>query len=254
MAIASEGKFVWFDYVSADVQKAAGFYGELFNWKTQEIPGPNGAYTMLMADGQGIGGMWKAPPEAPQQGHWLSLLSTSDINASADKLKSLGGKVLKAPTKFGEFGTMAIVSDSLGGAFGLWQDAKPQNTGDYKGQPGFPVWNELLTQDVAKSVEFYTKLAGFTEEKMDMGKMGSYHILNRDGKGRAGVMKPPMDMPQAWMPYIQVANTDQTIEKAKKLGATIILAGEDIPGVGRLGVFADPLGGSTGVLQPAPGM
>lgn len=253
MAIASEGKFVWFDYVTPDVAKAVAFYGELFNWKTQEIPGPQGTYTMLLVGDQGLGGVWKAPPEAPQQGHWLGMLSTENAQGASDKVTSLGGKVLKAPTKFGDFGTLAIVADSLGGVFGLWQDAKPSSSGDYKGQVGFPVWHELYTDNVEKSVEFYTKLAGFTEEKMPM-KDGTYHILNRDGKGRAGVMKSPMPMPQAWMPYIQVANTDQTVEKAKKLGANIFLAGEDVPGVGRLAVFGDPLGGMIGILQPAPGM
>ena len=50
--------------------------------------------------------------------------------------------------------------------------------------------------------------------------MGTYHVLKSDGKAARGVMKPMMpDAPHAWMPYVQVANADQTVEKAKKLGA-----------------------------------
>jgi predicted enzyme related to lactoylglutathione lyase len=53
---------------------------------------------------------------------------------------------------------------------------------------------------------------------------------------------------------VQVASVDDTIAKAKKLGANVHLAGEDVPGVGRIAVFSDPQGGMLGLLQPAPGM
>ena len=51
MAIPT-GRFVWFDYVAPDVKKAQGFYGELFNWSTQDVPMPDGAYTMIARERQ----------------------------------------------------------------------------------------------------------------------------------------------------------------------------------------------------------
>jgi predicted enzyme related to lactoylglutathione lyase len=119
------------------------------------------------------------------------------------------------------------------------------------------VWNELYTRDPAASIAFYAGLAGYSERSMQMADGGTYHVLERDGRGRAGVMKPPapdgaaLPMPQAWMPYVQVTSCDETIAKAKQLGANIHVAGEDVPGIGRLGIFTDPLGGMLGVLQPA---
>jgi predicted enzyme related to lactoylglutathione lyase len=82
-------------------------------------------------------------------------------------------------------------------------------------------------------------------------KDGEYHVLESDGAGRAGVMKSPMPMPQAWMPYVHVTSCDQTIARAKSLGANVHVAGEDVPNIGRIGVFSDPQGGMIGVLQPA---
>ena len=62
MTIASAGKFVWFDCVAPDTAKAAGFYGELFNWKTRDIPFGGGVtYTMLSVGEDGIGGILKTP-------------------------------------------------------------------------------------------------------------------------------------------------------------------------------------------------
>jgi hypothetical protein len=50
---------------------------------------------------------------------------------------------------------------------------------------------------------------------MDMGPMGTYHVLNSDGKGRAGEMKHPMpDAPQAWTPYCQLKACDATTAAA----------------------------------------
>jgi len=248
------GRFVWFDYVAKDIAKAQGFFGELFNWKTQEIPGPDGSsYTMITLGDQTIGGYMPTPKGAPEVGHWLSHLQTPDAKATAEKIKSLGGKVLKEPAKMGDYGTMAIVADNDGGVFALWQPAKAEGTGDYKDAPGAFCWNELAAKDPNRAVAFYSAL-GFTDEKMDMGNM-EYHVLNSDGKGRAGVLKSPMpEAPQAWMPYVQVKDCDATVAKATKLGSKVHVPPNDVPGVGRLAVFTDPQGGWIGLLQPSPDM
>jgi len=247
------GRFVWFDYVAKDIAKAQGYFGELFNWKTQEVPAPGGSYSMIAIGDQTIGGYTPTPKGAPETAHWLASLQVADANATAKQVKALGGKVLKDPDKMGDFGTFAIVADPLGGVFSLWQPVQAQGSGDFKELVGSFCWNELYTTDPEASIAFYSKLAGFTEEKMQMGD-STYHILNFDGKGRAGVTKPPAPMPQAWMPYVHVASTDQTIAKAKKLGSNVHVAGEDIPNVGRIGIFSDPQGGMLGVLQPSPTM
>ena len=132
-----------------------------------------------------------------------------------------------------------------------WQPGKPEGTGDYKGQTGTFCWNELVSSDPAKSAEFYTAIGGFDVKSMDMPGMGTYTTLESDGKPRAGVVKPPMDgVPQMWTPYVQVTNADQTAEKAKKLGATILVPPTSVPTVGRFAILSDPQGGVIGILQP----
>ncbi len=249
----STGRFVWFDYIAPDIKKAQGFFGEVFNWKPQAVPVTGmGDYTMIALGDQTIGGYMTTPPGAPTVGHWLSHLRVTDAARACDQIKSLGGKVHKEPMKMGEFGSMAIVADPQGGVFALWQPTKPEGSGDYKDLPGAFCWTELAAHDPVKAVAFYTQL-GFTEEKMDMGGHGTYHVLNADGKPRAGVMTTPMpEAPQAWMPYVQVKHVDETIAKVTKLGGQVHVQPNDVPGVGRLAVFTDPQGGWLGVLAPAP--
>lgn len=250
------GRFVWFEYVSRDAQRAQGFYGELFHWSTQRVPMPGGEYTMIaLAQGEHretIGGYLPTPPGAPDHGHWLAHLQVADAAASADAVVLHGGKIAKAPFKVGEMGTMAVVLDPLGGVFALWQPAQVMGTGDFRDVPGAWCWNELYTEDPARSVAFYAAIGGFTPSSMDMGPGGTYHLLEHEGKARAGVMKSPMPgIPQIWTPYIQVADTDATLARAKQLGADVKVPPNSAPGVGRFAIFVDPMGAAIGILQPA---
>ncbi|MBL0215711.1 MAG: VOC family protein [Myxococcales bacterium] len=247
------GRFVWFEYVSKDLPKAQGFFGELFNWKTQQKPAPGlpgGQYTMIAAGEHTIGGYVPTPEGAPAHANWLAHLQVESAATTIATIKVAGGKVLMDAMKMGDMGTYAVVADPLGGAFALWQPAKAE-AAEYRGVAGTFCWNELYTEDVARSVSFYETIGGFKDAPMEMGPMGTYHVLNSFEKGRAGIMKSPMPgIPQHWMPYVQVASADQTLEKAKRLGADIKVPANSVPGVGRLGVLLDPQGASIGILQP----
>jgi predicted enzyme related to lactoylglutathione lyase len=247
------GRFVWFEHVSKDQTKAQAFLGELFNWTTGAMPGPNGtSYTLIKTGETMVGGYPPAMPNMPDvPPHWISHLQTDNAAATASKIKSLGGKVLVEPTEMGGMGTYALVQDPLGGAFCLWQPKQAEG-GEWKGIDGSFCWNELYTNDVEKSVAFYAAVGGFEVERQDMGEMGVYTVLKSDGKPRAGIMKAPMpSIPQSWMPYVQVANADTTHDKAKRLGGTVIVPPKDIPTVGRFAILTDTLGAVIGILQPA---
>src|SRR5262249_639370 len=126
------GRFVWFEYVSTDATKAQGFFGEVFGWGTQNVPMPEGAYTMISVGKDTIGGYLPTPKGAPPNAHWISHLQVASAADTVAKVESLGGSTAAKPFKVGDFGTMAVVKDPLGGVFALWQPAKAEGTGDYK--------------------------------------------------------------------------------------------------------------------------
>ena len=133
----------------------------------------------------------------------------------------------------------------------LWQPAKPEAS-EFRGEPDSFCWNELVTEHVAESGALYEQVGGFTDAPMEMGPAGTYHVLEAGGKGRAGIMAAPMKgIPQLWTPYVQVANADDTVARARRLGADIKMGPDDVPGVGRVALFTDPLGCPLGILQPA---
>jgi predicted enzyme related to lactoylglutathione lyase len=108
-------------------------------------------------------------------------------------------------------------------------------------------WNELKTTDVDKAGVFYTKLFGYTADTQNMGGMDYTSLMNGD-RPAGGMMAitPEMSMgegiPSNWTLYLAVADCDATAAKAKSLGGKVYREPEDIPGVGRFAVIADPQG------------
>lgn len=249
MTAIPTGRFVWFEYLSGDLQKAQGFFGELFNWGTKDVPMPGGTYTMIAVGDRTIGGYVGKTDGTPAT--WMSHLQVASAKETAAKVASLGGKVAKDAFKVGDFGHMAVVTDPHGAVLALWQPAKAEEapaptTGSF-------CWNELFSVDADASVAFYRAIGGFGHDAMDMGPMGTYHLLTADGAPRAGIMKRQSpDQPHMWLPYVQVASADATAEKAKKLGGSLVVPPTDIPNVGRFSIFLDTQGAALGILQPAP--
>ena len=112
--------FVHVELNTTDVAKAKAFYGKLFDWKMEDVPMPEGTYTILkVGEGTG-GGLMKHPmPGAPST--WLAYVLVDDIAASTQKAKSLGATVIKDVTEVMGFGWLSIIMDPSGAALGLWK-------------------------------------------------------------------------------------------------------------------------------------
>jgi predicted enzyme related to lactoylglutathione lyase len=248
----SLGKFVWFDHVSTSPKQAQAFYGEVFGWRVQDVPMGPVPYQMIAVGDTTVGGYAPPPADARIPAHWIASLQVANADEAVGKVTRAGGAVHLPPTKMGEFGTMASVADPLGGALNLWQPAKADDAAEKKPADGHFVWNELWATDVDRSLAFYKAIGGYTVDAMDMGPMGTYHVLKNGDESRAGIMKSDVPgVPQMWLPYVQVAKADTTVERAKKAGAEIVVPPSDIPGIGRFAVFKDPTGAALGILQPA---
>jgi len=109
---------------------------------------------------------------------------------------------------------------------------------------------ELSTGDVATAKKFYKHL--FDWKLNELGpEMGNYTLIDTGSKtsggGLSGKMSP--EQPTAWLVYAEVASVKKTIEKAEKAGAKTMLAYQEIPDNGAIGVFIDPTGAAFGVWE-----
>jgi predicted enzyme related to lactoylglutathione lyase len=117
--------FVHVELNTTDVGKSKTFYGQLFDWKLQDVPLGDITYTTVDVGSGTAGGILKNPmPGAPSM--WLPYVLVDDIVASTAKAKSLGATVIRDVSEITDMGWLSIIMDPTGAGLGLWQ-AKPQS-------------------------------------------------------------------------------------------------------------------------------
>lgn len=114
--------FVHVELHTKDLPKARKFYSELFGWKLQDMPMPDGSGSYTMIDvGEGVGGGMTT--EGGGSPHWLAYVGVDDVRAKTAQAKSLGATVLQDVMQVGEYGTMSVIRDPSGATIALWQSA-----------------------------------------------------------------------------------------------------------------------------------
>lgn len=128
------------------------------------------------------------------------------------------------------------------------------------------VWYELMTSNPAAAEKFYEGAIGWNMKDAGIPDR-SYTVLSAGESMVGGLMAIPDDAKKmgaqsAWVGYIAVDNVDDYAKKVTAAGGKIMRAPDDIPGVGRFAVAADPAGavfllfrgaGEPSANPPAPG-
>jgi len=254
------GRFCWSELATSDTEAATKFYSDFFEWKTEahSMGGGHGVYTMLSLNGQDVGGLYELMPEQKSHGvppHWLSYVGVTDVDASTEKARALGGTCVLDPLDIMDKGRMSVIQDPTGSVFALWQAKSSKGCG-VTGEPGAVCWNELLTSDTKKAGDFYAQLFGWEKQSQDMGDV-HYTMFMQDGAPVGGMMTLPPEMgavPPHWMLYFAVGDCDENAERATKAGAQLCAPPMDIPTIGRMAVLTDPQGAAFSIIkldQPA---
>ena len=110
--------------ITKDPDVTARFYESLFGWRFSA----NNAmgYRMVSTNAhKGIdGGIWPAPPEAPETVQLY--VEVEDLDASLRRIEDLGGRILMQKQNLPDGDAMALAMDPLGRAFGL-MSARPSS-------------------------------------------------------------------------------------------------------------------------------
>jgi uncharacterized protein len=248
------GSFCWAELATTDGPAAKKFYGELFGWEADDIPvGPGMVYTMLKRDGKDTGALYeKGEMMKDVPTHWASYISVASADEIAAKAKALGATVMKEPFDVMDVGRMAVIIDPTGASFCIWQAGKRTGFG-VKGQTNTVCWNELLTTDSTRAIDFYTRLFGW-EANTHGGPMAYTEWMN--GAEHAGGMMqiaPHMGpVPPHWGIYFAVDDCDATFQKATSLGARAFVPPMDIENVGRFSTMSDPQGAVFSIIKLTP--
>ena len=115
--------FMHVELQTKDVDKAKKFYQGIFDWRFEDMPMGNGmSYTGIhVGEGTG-GGMWTNPAAPNGPSHWLAYVNVDSIDATVDKVRSLGGTVVQPKTEVPDMGWYSVITDPTGAMLGLWQN------------------------------------------------------------------------------------------------------------------------------------
>jgi uncharacterized protein len=242
------GRFCWVELGTTDQPAAKAFYGGLFGWEAHDQPiGPGEVYTMLKKAGRDAAAAYTLRPD--QKGvppHWQIYVAVETADKAAARAKELGATVLAPPFDVFDAGRMAVLQDPTGAVFAVWEARRHPGLGIVD-EPGAFCWAELLTRDKQKAAAFYTGLFGwdtkgdprYTEWTQGKESIG----------GMMEIQKEWGDTPPHWLAYFQVEDADRSAEKAKSLGATVMMGPQDIPEVGRFVLLRDPQGAAFYIIK-----
>lgn len=119
------------------------------------------------------------------------------------------------------------------------------------GSRGRFVWYDLMTTDTKGAEAFYTKVIGWGTQPME-GMPYTMWTANGTPIGGSGQLQGAPGTPPHWLAYVAVPDVDATMKQVESLGGKTIVKAQDIPTVGRFGVFADPDGAVIAVFTPLP--
>ena len=105
---------------------------------------------------------------------------------------------------------------------------------------------ELHTPDGPAAADVYASLCGWRPEAVPTGT-GAYLALELGRRLGGGIVECGAARP-LWLPYVQVADVDEVTDRARDLGATVLLEPRDGPAGGR-SVVRRPAGGDMAFWQ-----
>ena len=247
------GTFGWADVAVPDMNHGKAFYSGLFGWDAVDSPADESMpYTMFMLDGKAIAGMGPLRPEdiaAGQPPVWSSYVLVDNVDATAAKAKELGAVLLMEPMEIPEAGKMFFAIDPVGAAIGFWQAGQHVGAGVFN-VPGAMSWNELACRDVDAAKAFYTELLGWGIDVQQYDDF-TYTVVTVNDRPNGGIYDMagmlPDEIPPHWFVWFTVDGTDEAVEHARVLGATVQREPWDAT-FGRMAVLSDPQGPTFGIV------
>jgi uncharacterized protein len=240
------GRFAWYELITTDVAAAQAFYTKVVGWGAQDASTPGLPYTLFTAGKVPVSGLMDLPDEGRKKGatpRWMGYVGVRDVDATADRLKALGGAVYVPPTN-SNIGRISVVADPQTADLALVQGLKTgQRASLGLGKPGQVGWHELLAADWRKAFAFYGELFGWQRADAEIGPGTSYQLFSAGGLMIGGIStKLRTDPVPYWVYYINVDDIEAALERVKTAGGRIFERPVQTPGGSWIVRCGDPQG------------
>ncbi|QBJ96186.1 VOC family protein [Rhodococcus sp. ABRD24] len=118
------GALIWNELITDKPDTALAFYRDVVGIGSTKMPMPDGDYTVLQVDSDGVGGCLP-PPRPDVLNHWHVYFCTEDTDATVDTAIAAGGALMADPFDMKTVGRMAVLADPQGAVFSVMQPEPP---------------------------------------------------------------------------------------------------------------------------------
>lgn len=251
------GRIVWHDLFTCNIAEAQRFYAELLEWEyrlehTTDFVWKSGEadYPVILSHGEAHGGLVETGKD--MKSRWVSYIRVEDVDIATMTAERLGAAIDRKPFDVPGVGRSAVIQDLQGAFVCLYVP-----THHFPPPGGTFLWNELNTRDIESAKAFYNELFGWKSYDNSQSRQGkeqqSNDIIfrNRDDTDTAGITKQRFGSSEAsvWVTYLATNNIDNTLAKARTLGATVYFTEDGRLNGRRSAILSDTMGALFGLLE-----
>lgn len=272
----------WVDTEQRDPEAAAAYYRDLFGWSVADRMPADAPERYLVGQiaGGDVAGIAQLAADAPAGPAWNTYVAVTSADEAAGRAGAAGGTVVVEPFDVGEAGRMAVLADREGAVVCVWQ-AGASIGSERVNEHGSVNFNALHTNDRETAAAFYGPVFGWEATPMDPSGDGPwmwrlpgygeyleerYNPGFREGMAAQGAPEgfadtvallvtigedPEPGEASRWGVTFAVDGADDAAERAKALGATIVVPPFDAPWV-RMSIIRDPQGAVFTASQYVP--
>jgi predicted enzyme related to lactoylglutathione lyase len=246
--VSSHGRFVWYELTTTDMEAAKAFYAEVVGWGTRDASMPGLAYTVFTAGEASVGGMMDLPKDARDMGErpsWIGYVGVNDVDATAARIRQLGGAVHVPPQDILNVSRFSVVADPQTATLALfkWQQPPAQEQPIDLRTPGRVGWHELFAADWKKAWPFYSELFGWQKAEVETDATGTYQLFSAGGQTIGGMTTKPPTMPVPfWLYYFNIGDIDAAVKRVKAGGGQVLSRPTRVPKGSVIVQCTDPQG------------
>jgi uncharacterized protein len=245
--VNADGRFVWYELMTTDMEAAKAFYADVVGWGTQDASTPGMPYTLFTAGTASVSGAMVLPEEARKLGMrpgWLGYVGVNDVDAAADRIKRLGGALYVPPTDVPNISRISVAVDPQMAMIALLKWLTPgQGQPVALSTPGRVGWHELLAADWKNAFAFYNDLFGWRKMDAESGSTDKYQLFSSGGQIIGGMFtKRPQEPIPFWLYYFNVEDLDAAIARVTNGGGQVFEGPLELPDSSWVARCRDPQG------------
>ena len=230
----------WVDTLGPNPGRLTKFYGAIFGWDfagpgTMPGDGSPGEYHVARLRGRDVAGIGSLPAGAtPGPPGWNTYVRVESADRAAADARAAGGAAVAEPFDAPPAGRLAVLADSEGAAFCVWE-AGDREGAQLVNEPGGWSMSFLNSRDTEAATSFYGELFNWSAEPFEFGELTAFLFRLSGFVGGEPQQPVPRDVVATMMPVdagaeahwgvdFWIGDTDAAAANAKELGGGVIVA------------------------------